>query len=236
MMSYKDAKGPTYARYLCSTLWDSEQYFMQIDSHTEFIKNWDTTCINMLESCRYTDEPENEFKYNKNGSLNPVLATYPLDKSQKDVKGYVIIDEYKLDKDKPIMLFSHVINEEHKKPIKSIYNLTGANFIFCDYTILIDVPFDPYLGFLFQSEEYLLSARLYSNNYQIYVPQKTICFHSYKRKGTFYWDDNKKMYNKCIKIAHKRVKDILSGSIKDQYSLGPRSLDDFAKDIKIRKD
>ena len=42
---YFEAKGPTWARYLCSTLWDGEQYYFQIDSHTKFVKGWD---INVL--------------------------------------------------------------------------------------------------------------------------------------------------------------------------------------------
>ena len=45
---YFEAKGPTWARYLCSTLWDGEQYYFQIDSHTKFVKGWDTKCINMI--------------------------------------------------------------------------------------------------------------------------------------------------------------------------------------------
>jgi hypothetical protein len=31
-----EAKGPVYARYLCSTLYAGETWFMQIDSHTKF--------------------------------------------------------------------------------------------------------------------------------------------------------------------------------------------------------
>ena len=31
-LDYRDAKGPTYARYMCSQLWDGEEYFLQIDS------------------------------------------------------------------------------------------------------------------------------------------------------------------------------------------------------------
>ena len=45
---YYDAKGPVYARYLCASLLDDEMYYMQIDSHTTFIKNWDLKCINMI--------------------------------------------------------------------------------------------------------------------------------------------------------------------------------------------
>ena len=48
---YKEALGPTFARYICSHLWKGEQYFMQIDSHSRFIKGWDTKIKNMYKQC-----------------------------------------------------------------------------------------------------------------------------------------------------------------------------------------
>ena len=48
-IKHTEAKGPTYARYLCSTLWDGEEYYFQIDSHTKFVKSWDTKLINMIK-------------------------------------------------------------------------------------------------------------------------------------------------------------------------------------------
>lgn len=35
---FSDAKGPTNARHLAAKLYRGEDYFMQIDSHTSFIK------------------------------------------------------------------------------------------------------------------------------------------------------------------------------------------------------
>ena len=61
-----EAKGPTWARYLCSTLWDGEKYYFQIDSHTKFIKGWDTKCINMINLIK-----------NSGLSQRPVISHYP---------------------------------------------------------------------------------------------------------------------------------------------------------------
>jgi hypothetical protein len=73
-ISYLEAKGPTYARYLCSGLWNGEEYYLQIDSHTTFIKNWDEKLINMIKELK-----------NRNISLKPVLSYYPIDIKQGDV-------------------------------------------------------------------------------------------------------------------------------------------------------
>ena len=50
-LPHTQAKGPTYARYLCSTLYRHETYFMQIDSHTKFEPGWDDKLVAMLARC-----------------------------------------------------------------------------------------------------------------------------------------------------------------------------------------
>jgi hypothetical protein len=62
---YFKAKGPTYARYLCSTLWNGENYYMQIDSHIRFVKNWDILSINMINNI-----------LSKTKTTKPVLSYY----------------------------------------------------------------------------------------------------------------------------------------------------------------
>ena len=49
-ISSKHAKGPTYARWLCSALWYGEEFYLQIDSHTTFEKKWDKTIIDDIRS------------------------------------------------------------------------------------------------------------------------------------------------------------------------------------------
>ena len=65
-ISHEEAKGPTYARYLCSTLWDNEEFYFQIDSHTKCVQNWDTKCIDMIHEIKTLGL-----------SQKPVLSYYP---------------------------------------------------------------------------------------------------------------------------------------------------------------
>ena len=44
---HTEARGPVKARYHCSLMSENQDFFMQIDSHTLFSKNWDTKLINM---------------------------------------------------------------------------------------------------------------------------------------------------------------------------------------------
>ena len=50
-LDHTQAKGPTYARYICATLYRNEDVFVQIDSHTRFVQGWDTMVLSMLAAC-----------------------------------------------------------------------------------------------------------------------------------------------------------------------------------------
>ena len=46
-MHWKEAKGPTFARYHCFKLVKNEEYFLQIDCHTRFFEN----CLEIGSVC-----------------------------------------------------------------------------------------------------------------------------------------------------------------------------------------
>ena len=51
VLKLNEGVGPAHARFLASTLWNKETYFLQIDSHMSFIKNWDIILIDDLKKC-----------------------------------------------------------------------------------------------------------------------------------------------------------------------------------------
>ena len=65
-LPHYESKGPTWARYLCSTLWNGEEYFLQIDSHTKFVKDWDIKCIKMVNDIVESGR-----------SFKPIISSYP---------------------------------------------------------------------------------------------------------------------------------------------------------------
>jgi Glycosyltransferase (GlcNAc) len=72
LVAYHDiqAKGPMLARSMARKVLGNEEFCMQIDAHTEFVKNWDVLA---LEEWKKT---ENEFG---------VLSNVPADKANKAV-------------------------------------------------------------------------------------------------------------------------------------------------------
>jgi hypothetical protein len=63
-LTHQLARGPIYARYLQHTLIKEEEYCMQIDSHMDFIKDWD---VNLMDTF---GQVNNEYA---------VLSSMPLD-------------------------------------------------------------------------------------------------------------------------------------------------------------
>ena len=68
---YKDAEGPVYARHLAQRLYQDEEYYLQIDSHTRFVQDWDEKLLRMLNRCP---------------SEKPMLTSYPLGYKLRDEK------------------------------------------------------------------------------------------------------------------------------------------------------
>jgi [Skp1-protein]-hydroxyproline N-acetylglucosaminyltransferase len=179
-----EAKGPTYARYLCSTLWNGEQYFLQIDSHTKFVKGWDTICINMIQS----------IKKNKL-SLKPVISYYP--RESKNYEKYTEEHKYNVprmcksffnERGMISFLASREINTNNK--VYQTPHLAGGMF-FCESNFLNELPFDPDLPYLFVGEEILHSIRFFTNGWDIFTPSENIIFHEYTRKDKpKIWTDN----------------------------------------------
>jgi [Skp1-protein]-hydroxyproline N-acetylglucosaminyltransferase len=180
---HAEAKGPTYARYLCSTLWNDEEYYMQIDSHTKFVKDWDIKCINMI----------NEIKV-KGLSQKPVLSHYP-----KEINDYTnhkendrtlprICKPFFNSRDMISFMGSEIIDT------KGEYYLTpfvAGGMLFSESYFLNELPYDPNLEYIFVGEEILHSIRYYTNGWDIFTPKENIVFHEYTRADKpKIWTDN----------------------------------------------
>ena len=236
-MSYKDAKGPTYARYWCSTLWQGEEYFLQIDSHTHFQKNWDTSLIKMFKQC------EEE-------SSKPILTVYPPTEDQVKLDGSPEMCNGKLSSNDKIPIFLAGWTGKSDRPKRCPKPFSAAGFKFLRGEFLYEVPYDPNMPHLFMGEEVLLSARLWTHGYDFFTPNINICWHHYGRVGKVkYWDDIKEG-TECRIKSEKRILFMLgmigedkveSEFLRDHHKYGfgtKRKLEDYwlASGIDMSKD
>lgn len=230
-LPYQQAKGPTYARYLCSTLYQNEDFFLQIDAHSKFVKEWDNLLLEMYFLLK-----------NAHHITKIILSTYP--GSMEDYTPYpshkaVPYIDSAYQKNGIIRYQATKYKRTSLLPIPNLF--IAAGFLFTTGSWLKDVPFDPNLDYLFIGEEILLSARSYTKGWDIFTPNKEIIFHHYLR-----YDENKiwEDITYSAKKAENRLKNLLSldsnlnaMAKKDKYGIGStRDLKEYLYKIGILKD
>lgn len=197
VLDYTQAKGPTFARYKCSKLYQNETFFLQIDSHSKFKQGWDTRLI----------EQWNELHTTYNVS-KPVLSTYPASWDNKNDDEVPVLCKSSFNDDK-VLTFLSIL----KKPSKdgSYYKtpFTSGGFLFMKG---LGVQFDPNLPHLFTGEELCYSARLFTHGYDVYTPKTNVVYHHYVRSGKpKFWEDIKD-YRQTQQDSIAKVKYILKMS------------------------
>lgn len=201
-VNYSEAKGPNWARYLIQQEWSGEEYFLQIDSHTQFVVGWDVTLIDMLKQLQ-------------NGNTKVVLTQYPPEYELKDgkydtnvLRGSLYVEGFQ-----PSDNFTRIQSEYHQgEPPSSpfVSEAWGACFSFSSWEIIRDAPYDPYLPYLFFGEELDITLRLYTHGWNIYSPHKSVVFTNFTRthRNTMWSDHEKEKREKYellsrIRLYHK---------------------------------
>lgn len=186
-MPYQEAKGVGYARnYIQQYLFQDEDYFLQIDSHSRACPNWDLILIEQINACPsdksilstypnafdVADENETYFNYNtcpylKINSINPV--------NKKIVCGSAGI-------------------VEGDKPILGFWCAAGFLFTKKEWTKEVEYSKDLY----FTGEEDHLSIMSYVKGWDVYVPPINTIWHDYtdnrsesiKKYRPLHWEDH----------------------------------------------
>lgn len=156
-----NARGPAYARYIIyNKLYKNELFYLQIDSHSRFIENWDEELIDMLLSLKANSVISSYPRgYNLNSNNLPQEKSVNVLKLKKIRNGIPILTSY---------------TETLTAPKRNLF--WAAGYSFCYGAIFRFVPFDPHLKNLFWGEEFLMSIRFFTHNIKIFAPHKNIVF------------------------------------------------------------
>ena len=176
-ISPQDAKGPTFGRYMAMLLYRGQKYFLMVDSHNYFIPFWDMVLVRMYKEAadlatvkgklvlsHYPDQYNNisGFRYDRATTSYLCRAKYLPE------FGYLRLDG--------------MIVENQPRPMPQPW--AAAGFLFASAALIEEVPFDPYLDFLFDGEEILYSVRMWTHGWDIFSPNRNVMFHSYLRNGS----------------------------------------------------
>jgi hypothetical protein len=231
---YELSKGTCWARNMIQSLWNNETYYLQLDSHHRFEKNWDMTLIKMLKSLK------------KQGHKKPLLTTYLPGFDPKNDPAGRVNECWSLEFDRylpegPIFIKPHVIDKwrEIDSPIPSKF-LSG-HFIFTLGKWAKEVKYDPY--YYFHGEEPSLAARSFTHGYDLFHPNKVVIWHEYTRNGkTKQWDDDKE-WSKKNSTSYSRYRALhgMGGELPDtlmdldKYGFGTeRTLEEYEKYVGVK--
>ena len=192
-----EARGPTFGRYVAMLMYQGEKYYMMIDSHNRFMPQWDSRLI---------------ANYKLLPSKKSVISNYPnawLNDSQMEDHGGMVImckAEY-ID-----MGFLRLGGFSLPVGKSRLHPYAAAGFLFADAQLVKEVPFDPYLDYIFDGEEITYSARMWTHGWDIYSPSEKLLFHYYYRYGANRVWSQKLPWHKVQQQSLKRVQYILGAT------------------------
>ena len=199
------------ARFFASKLWGGETYFVQTDSHLMFAQDWDE---------KYRLEIQATRNYPKS-----VLSSYPpgfqnngSHKVSESNGARLCACSTRLDDPNPIVRINVGRGYKGDEPRPTQIPFIAAGFFFTRAEFLLDVPFEPFMPWLFMGEEIALSMRAWTHGWDIYAPRKNLIAHQY-RPGYMglpkFWGTVNRLYrgsannNVLQKPVIKRVKNMV---------------------------
>lgn len=217
------ARGPCWARAIAMSLYDGEDWFLQLDSHMDFEHWWDRLLINQAAHL-----PE-----------NVVLSSYPNPfvfvegkPTPRPVAGRALVNvlrpNAKFEDGHSILKF-----EAHEVwtsvPIAGCHPAAGCLFARGKYAL--EFPYDA--GYYFHGEEQALGLRLFTKGWDVVHPLSLPIYHLYIDKPTgidarpLHWQDHQN-WKDMEKRSYRRFDMLLAGGL-GAYGLGEkRTLADFA--------
>ena len=173
---WTQSEGPCVARAKAEQMYGGQDFVFQIDAHSTFVPDWDAMMLRMWA------QTNNEFA---------VLSGYPRSEGQLGQSNFrnlpMICTARMLDWSVRDMLKNTAGDSPMRPhPVRTPY--FGAGLVFSKGHRLAAVPYDPYLHYLFDGEEFDMAMRLFTSGYDIYAPNETPLFHIYSSPA-----ENKRM-------------------------------------------
>jgi len=180
---YSESEGLGWARHITNTLYDGEEYTLQIDSHHRFVQDWDVICLE-------------DFKQAKETSENPIISTYctPFDPKSEEktwIPTPCLMSQYEFSGDRLLMSMPWYIQDYKTKTRVIRARTISGHFYFTYGKFIVDVPYDPDIYFGGYTEETSLSVRAFTKGYDFYSPYRMVMWHEYTRNYRVkHWDDH----------------------------------------------
>ena len=196
-VAWQESKGLCWARARLQSLYDGENYTLQLDAHHRFAKNWDESLLKFLELT---------------GSSKPIITTYagiysPMTNKKQSTAPFKMLAD-RFTPSGTILFRPHGIQgwRDLHKPIRARF--VSGHFFFTLGTHCTEYQYDPHL--YFAGDEISLSIRSFTLGYDLFHPHRTVIWHEYTRAGRIkHWDDHSNQNKPIVGMAwHER--DVIS--------------------------
>lgn len=194
----RDAKGAGYARALAQSLYQGEDFFLQIDSHTQMLENWDVDLLEQYDLAKNLANTEKVI-------LSQFPAGYIIEGNDR-----ILLEGHKdythLPTRQVLKFFRNGVWSAERKPMTSGLpeesETVLAGLIFAPGSIVSEVPYDPEISFF--GEELCFAVRAWTRGWKIYSPAKMTLLHFYTRPSYHkIWDTRNNNDNKWEGLERK---------------------------------
>lgn len=219
-VDWTQSKGLGWARNLVQTLYNNEDYTLQLDSHHRFAQDWDSHLVNM---------------FNKQLTISnkPILTAYACgycpETNKLSTNIPCKIDPIDFKSSGTIAFNPNYIKDYQKlkNPIRA--RLMSGHYFFASGQHCLDYKYDPEL--YFAGDEINLTVRSYTLGYDLFHPHINLIWHYYGRHDkTKHWNDHKQWFE-TDNLSKKRIRQLLGndeGVDLGIYGLGTqRTLHDY---------
>ena len=234
------SKGACWARQRIQNFYDNEDYYLQIDSHTQFLPGWDTRFIEELSKIESIKSTDNYY-------LKPIITSYPRGFKLLDFdKG--LFELFTADKRTTLITyredsifsrgsFSRQVGIPLKDSRISHAYLIAAGCIFTRGNFVNEVPYDP--KYYFYGEEQSIALRAFTRGFSFFHIPEVPLFHLYTDVDNpprkLHWDpedDNNRAikWHELDKMSLERLDNLFAYKLEGIFGLGnQRSLMDYAE-------
>jgi len=202
--------GPMFGRFLNGKLYRGENFYVQIDSHMQFRENWDVDLIAQMRKTK---------SYPKS-----IISNYPPGGDAKDQTPWKRKEneptpsgmcEVQFEKLRVLWTIRFRQNgrtvSKDKRDEPQLSAFLAAGFFSAHGSIIANVPFDPFLPYIFMGEEIALAIRFWTGGYDIYAPVEDVVRHHYGRYGgTKFWETVNKVSFPRGNNMHNRLTDLVA--------------------------
>lgn len=226
------SKGCAWARSHCQEMYEHQDFYFQIDSHTLLDKAWDYYFVQHYYDLYTT-------KVGKKNTRDIILSTYP---NPFIMKGSEPVIMYKdKNKTRSIKIINDrafvdgyycrqiAVESDVSDPVRGFFVSGGC--IFGSSKFVEEVPYDR--RFYFEEDELSIALKCFTRGIDIYHTPKLPVYHLYNTPETSYrrlhWEDHANA-GRLRDSSHERLKQVINGDpdIEKQYKLGKhRSLEQF---------